>query len=154
MPGRKVPLVNNEIYHIINRGSGSQPIFLHQRDYLRGLETIFYYQNQDPSLRYSFFLRLPKQQQQEFLEELGSEKKFLVEIIAFCLMPNHLHFLLKQIQGNGVSQFMSNFSNSYTRYFNASRERKGSLFQGKFKAIRIETEQQLILLGRLYLAYL
>lgn len=148
MPGRRVPLVTNEIYHVINRGTGSQPIFLAQRDYLRGQETIFYYQNQDLTLRYSFFLRLPKQQKEELLNQLKTKRKFLIEIIAFCLMPNHVHLLLKQIQDNGISAFMSNLSNSYTRYFNTNQKRIGSLFQGKFKAVRIETDEQLIHVSR------
>lgn len=148
MPGRKIPLVTNEIYHVINRGTASQPTFLNQKDYLRGLETIFYYQNQTLPLRYSFFLRLPKQQKTELLNRLKAKRKFLVEIIAFCLMPNHLHLLLKQVQDNGISTFMSNFSNSYTRYFNTNQKRVGPLFQGKFKAVRVETDEQLIHVSR------
>jgi len=148
MPGRKTPLVTNEIYHVINRGTTSQPVFLNQKDYLRGLETIFYYQNKNPPLRYSFFLRLPRQQRIELLNRLKSQRKFLVEIIAYCLMPNHLHLLLKQVQDNGISTFMSNFANSYTRYFNTRQKRVGPLFQGKFKAVRVETDEQLIHLSR------
>lgn len=148
MPGREIPLVTNEIYHVINRGAGSQSIFLNQKDCLRGLETIFYYQNKNPSPRYSFFLRLPSQQRKEILNRLQAKKDFLVEIIAFCLMPNHLHLLLKQIQDGGISIFMSNFANSYTRYFNTRQKRIGPLFQGKFKAVRVETDEQLIHLSR------
>lgn len=148
MPGRKIPLVTNEVYHVINRGAGSQPIFLNQRDYLRALETIFYYQNQDLSLRYSFFLRLPKHQKEELLDRLKARRKFLVEIIAHCLMPNHFHLLLKQIRDDGISIFISKFSNSYTRYFNTNQKRIGSLLQGNFKAARMETDEQLIHVSR------
>ena len=148
MPGRKIPLVNNEIYHVINRGISSQPVFLDQKDYSRGLKTIFYYQSQPRPLRYSFFLRLSNQRRLQLLKRLKSERKFLVEIIAFCLMPNHLHLLLKQVKDNGISNFMSNLANSYTRYFNTAQKRIGPLFQGKFKAIRVETDEQLIHLSR------
>ncbi|PJE67259.1 hypothetical protein COU95_03460 [Candidatus Shapirobacteria bacterium CG10_big_fil_rev_8_21_14_0_10_40_9] len=148
MPGREIPLVTEEVYHIVNRGVASQPIFLNQKDYLRGLETIFYYQNQNIPLRYSFFLRLPVEQKTELLDNLKTKRKFLVEIIALCLMPNHVHLLLKQIQEKGISIFMSNFTNSYTRYFNTKRKRVGPLFQGKFKAVRVETDEQLIHLSR------
>lgn len=125
MPGRKISLVTNEIYHVFNRGVASQPIFLNQKDYQRGLETISYYQNQNPLLRYSFFLRLPNQQRTELLKRLKAQAKFLVEITAFCLMPNHLHFLLRQVKNEGISIFMSNFANSYTRYFDTKRKRAG-----------------------------
>lgn len=63
-------------------------------------------------------------------------------------MPNHFHFLLKQVEEEGTSKFMSNFTNSYTRYFNVKNKRNGPLFQGKFKAIRIETDEQLLHLSR------
>lgn len=148
MPGRDIPLVTNEVYHIINRGIASQPVFLTKRDYQRALDTFFYYQNQNPFLRYSFFLRLPNQQKAEILDRLQKENEFLIEIIAYCLMPNHVHFLLRQLKSNGLSIFMSNFSNSYTRYFNTKQKRIGPLLQGKFKAIRIETDEQLLHLSR------
>jgi len=148
MPGRNIPLITDQIYHVINRGVASQPTFLNQRDYQRCLETIFYYQNQNVPLRYSFFLRLPEKQKIEILKQLKAEGKFLVEIIAYCLMPNHLHLLLKQIKDGGISLFMSNVSNSYTRYLNTKQKRLGHLFQGKFKAVRVETDEQLIHLSR------
>lgn len=148
MPGRQIPLVTDEIYHIVNRGIASQPIFTNQKDYLRALNAIFYYQNQNPFPRYSFFLRLPSEQKTEILKHLKRKNEFLVEIITFCLMPNHLHLLLKQLKENGISNFMSNVSNSYTRYFNTKQKRIGPLLQGKFKAIRVETDEQLLHLSR------
>lgn len=148
MPGREIPLITSQIYHVINRGVASQPVFINRRDYQRALEAILYYQYQKPHLRYSFFLRLTVQQRRDFLNKLKLGGKRLIEIIAYCLMPNHLHLLLRQRVENGISIFMSNFTNSYTRYFNTKQKRKGHLFQGKFKAVRVETDQQLIHLSR------
>lgn len=144
MPGRKTPLITKEIYHIVNRGITSQPLFLNQKNYQRFLETIFYYQISRPPLRYSFFIRLPENQKNDFLERLRAQHQPLVEIIAYCLMPNHFHFLLKQIKNHGISIFMANLANSYTRYFNTKYRRKGPLFQGRFKAIRVEKDEQLL----------
>jgi len=148
MPGRKVPLVKNEIYHILNKGISLQTTFLTKRDYDRALQTTFYYQNQKPPVKYSRFLSLSNKQRLLILEKLKSEGLFLVEIIAFCLMPNHFHFLLKQITAGGISKFIGNFTNSYTRYFNTKNKREGALFKGKFKAVRIESDEQLLHVSR------
>ncbi|QQG40678.1 MAG: transposase [Candidatus Levyibacteriota bacterium] len=148
MPGRKTPLVNNEIYHIFNRGVASQPTFLNKRDYDRALETIFYYQNSIPPIKYSRFLSLSTEDRTELFENLAKQKNFLVEIISYCLMPNHFHFLLRQIKDGGIAKFISNFTNSYTRFFNTKRERTGPLFTGKFKSVRIETQEQLLHVSR------
>lgn len=144
MPGRLIPLVTQQIYHIINRGVASQPVFLRQRDYIRSLETIFYYQNLQPSLRYSFFQRLSSKEREETLLDFSNKRKYIVDIIAYCFMPNHIHLILKQLTNGGISKFMSNYTNSYTRYFNTKKKRSGSLFEGKFKAVRIETDEQLL----------
>ena len=63
-------------------------------------------------------------------------------------MPNHFHFLLKQTAEEGIAKFMSNFQNSYTRYFNTRHNRVGPLFQGPFRAVRVETDEQLLHLSR------
>lgn len=148
MPGRTIPLVTDEIYHVINRGISYQPIFNNKRDYSRAIETMLYYQNQTPPIKYSRFLRLSKTERKEIIESLIKQKKFLVEIISYCLMPNHFHLILKQITDNGISKFISNFCNSYIRYFNTKNKRKGPLLEGKFKAKRVETEEQLLHLDR------
>ncbi len=59
-------------------------------------------------------------------------------------MPNHVHFLIKEIRENGIAAFMSNFQNSYAKYFNLKNGRTGALFQAMFKAVLIETDEQLL----------
>lgn len=148
MPGRNIPLITDEFYHVLNKGISLQPSFISKRDFQRAIEVVRYYQSEEPPLRYSQFLALSNENRKQILENLAKEKQFLVEIIAFCLMPNHFHFLLKQVKEGGISKFMSNFTNSYTRYLNVKNERNGPLFQGKFKAIRVETDEQLLHLSR------
>ncbi|MFH0943350.1 MAG: transposase [Candidatus Beckwithbacteria bacterium] len=148
MPGRETPLITGEIYHIINRGVTAQTIFSCQRHYQRALEIMLYYQNQNPHLRYSYFSALTFSAKTEKLNQLRKNNELLVEIFAYCFMPNHFHFLLKQLVDNGISNFLSKFSNSYTRYFNTKHNRIGPLFQGKFKSVRIESEQQLLHVSR------
>lgn len=148
MPGRTTPLVNNEIYHIFNRGVASQPTFFDKRDYKRTIETIFYYQNANLSIKYSRFLAFSSEEKQIILKNQRTLRDFLVEIISLCLMPNHFHLLLKQLRDNGISKFMSNFTNSYTRYLNTKIDRTGPVFEGKFKSVRIETQNQLLHVSR------
>lgn len=63
-------------------------------------------------------------------------------------MPNHFHLLLQQIRDGGITEFISKLTNSYTRYFNIRNKRIGPLFQGEFKAVHVETDEQLIHLSR------
>lgn len=142
MPGRVTPLVAGEYYHIFNRGSEKRDIFTQPRDYQRFLKTFYYYHflGKKPS-----FSKFAKSQLNSF--EPKPDKK-LVDIISYCLMPNHFHFLIKQLKDSGISIFLSQLSNSYTKYFNTKYRRIGPLFQGAFKAVHIETESQFVHLSR------
>lgn len=72
----------------------------------------------------------------------------MVEIICFCLMTNHFHFLLKQIEKDGVMIFLKNIQSSYGRYFNTKYKMLGPLFQNRFKATLIEDDEYLLYLSR------
>lgn len=110
---------NGAFYHIYNRGNRKEQIFLQNRDYERFLEKVLEY-----------------------------KKKFQINILAFCLMPNHFHFLIQQLNQNSISQFFSNLCNSHSRYFNTKYETVGSLFQGRFKAKKIEKDEYIVHLSR------
>ncbi|KKQ66777.1 MAG: hypothetical protein US86_C0003G0020 [Candidatus Daviesbacteria bacterium GW2011_GWA2_38_24] len=142
MPGRPVPLITGEIYHVYNRGHNKRTIFLTPRDYKRFKQTIYYYQFKGPKIRFS---RFNKDILNNFLP-IKNEK--LVEILGFCLMPNHFHLQLKQLQDDGISIFMSQIQNSYTKYFNTKYQSIGPLLQGCFKSRIIEDENQLTHLNR------
>lgn len=148
MPIRTTPLVNNKLYHIFNRGVARQPIFLNKRDYERFLQTVSYYRFHKPPFKLSRLLQLPITNREIILKELESRGKKIVELLSFVLMPNHFHFLLKQVGDDGLSTFVSRIANSYVRYFNTKHKRVGTLFQGTFKAVRIEDEEQLIQVSR------
>lgn len=72
----------------------------------------------------------------------------MVEIITYCLMPNHFHLLVKQVRDGGITEFLSKLSNSYTKYYNTKYNRVGHLFQGEFKAVVMENDEQLIHVSR------
>lgn len=139
MPYRITPLVNGQVYHVFNRGVEKRDVFTDKREYAHFLEAAEYYQQVSPLTKFS--------QADEGERENLSDNK-LIEVIAYCLMPNHFHFLLKQTNDNGISTFIRRLINSYTRYFNTKNERVGSLFQGPFKAIRIESDEQLLHITR------
>jgi putative transposase len=143
MPGRILPLVTNEIYHIYNRGIDRRPTFTTIREYQRAIEAIKFYRFTRPPLRLSKFLRLEEEGKSEVLQLLQKKDK-LIRILCYCLMPNHFHLLLKQDRDKGIAKFLSNVQNSYTRYFNTRHDRDGSLFLNQFKAVRIETDEQLL----------
>ena len=148
MPARQVPLVNGEIYHIISRGHYSMPIFAGTRDYKIFIQTSSYYRYDSIPYRFSRFRLLTNDQKNTITQSLKFKKDLLVKIIAFCLMPNHFHFLIKQKKNNGIKEFISLLNNSYAKYFNIKYKKKGGLFESRFKAIRIETEEQLLHVSR------
>jgi len=148
MPYRKTIFAQEEVYHIINRGVGQNPIFTKHKDYQRFLEVLEFYLYSNPPIRFSYYNRLSPKNKKKFIDKLKKNHPPLVKVIAFCLMPNHFHLLLRQNQYDGILQFMKNLQNSYARYFNTKYERKGHLFQWTFKAVHIETEEQLLHVSR------
>ena len=130
-----------------NRGVEKRPVFTNTHNLLRAVDLLRFYQFVKPPLRYSKYLALSRQDKESFLQNLHNKEK-LVEIVAYCFMKNHFHLLIKQLYVNGISQFMANVTNSYTKYFNTKQKRVGPLFQGIFKAVWVEDEEQLLHLSR------
>lgn len=147
MADRRTPLVTGEFYHIYNRGVARQPTFLIKHDYEQALLTLSYYHFVNPPMRLSRFKGLIQKEQNAVLDKIQSNARH-VEIVSFVFMPNHFHFLLKQLTENGISTFLSQFTNSYTKYFNTKRNRVGAIFQGVFKSVHVESDEQLLHLSR------
>lgn len=141
MPYQQAIFSNNETYHIFNRGVEKRQIFMNKRDYERFIETMDYYRMKNPPTRFSFKNR-------PLLLQKNVDSSPLVEILCFCLMPNHFHMLVRQIEESGITTFVSKLTNSYTKYFNIKYKRNGPLLQGAFKAVRIEDDEQLLHVSR------
>jgi len=141
MPYDQAIFTDGEFYHVYNRGVEKRITFLDSRDYQRFLQTIEYYRFKNPPAKFSARNR-PSLKQKIQKEEL------LVEIICFCLMPNHFHLELRQEDEKGITEFMRKALNSYTKYFNTKHKRVGPLFQGAFKAKHIQDNEQLVHLSR------
>lgn len=141
---RKHPIFPEQIYHVFNRGVASQPIFYDNRDYLRFLNVANFYRFVSPGLRFSYYNRLTLEGKSAFLGRLEKKGEKQVAIFVFCLIPNHFHFLIKELVEHGIQRFASNLQNSYAKYLNTKNRRSGALFQEMFKAVRIETDEQLL----------
>lgn len=148
MPIRIIPFVNDQYYHIFNRGVAHQPTFLAKRDYEKFLECVSFYRYSNLPHKLSKLAQLPIEERERIWADLETSNDKSVEIVAFCLMPNHCHLLVRQESDDGISKFMRHLSDSYTKYFNVKNERVGPLFQGPFKAVHVSTDEQLIHLSR------
>lgn len=123
-----------EFYHIYNRGTEKRNVFTSRSDRDRFL-ALLYLANQDNPTD----LKLQGRTLSEIVEPRTGNP--LVEIVAYCLMPNHFHLLVREAEEGGVSKFMQKITTGYTMYFNKKYERNGSLFQGKFKATHVADDR-------------
>ncbi|KKQ17919.1 MAG: hypothetical protein US31_C0013G0002 [Berkelbacteria bacterium GW2011_GWA1_36_9] len=145
---RKDPLVNEQYYHIINRSIAKYIIFNDDQDYLRIIELFDLCRFTEFLYKYSDYLELADQYRTHFVDRLKTTSPKLVEIVAYCIMPTHIHLILKQNKENGISKYMAKVFNSYTRYFNVRHQRKGPLWEGKFKNILVGNDDQMLHLTR------
>jgi putative transposase len=130
---RNIILAKREIYHIYNRGVDKRKIFLNNRDYQRFVNSLAVF-NDVKNLNGRHFNDLINDQ----------NKEPLVNIIAYCLMPNHFHLLIEQRTDNGITKFLQKLTTSYTMYFNIKNSRTGALIQGVFKRSHIKTSPRLL----------
>lgn len=111
---RKTTFKRNQYYHLYNRGVDQNNIFYEEQNYLFLLNKIQKYR-----------------------------QKFDVSLVAYCLMPNHYHFLIRQNCDVGIQKFVQSIFNSYSKAFNKKYNRTGTLFEGRFKDIHVNQERYL-----------
>jgi len=128
---RKTLFAVDEYYHIYNRGIMKTPIFLDEADKKRFIKLLFVC-NSDKPVVFKTIQGLP-------LDEI-ERGEALVDIGAYCLMPNHFHILIHERVDGGISMFMEKLSTAYVMYFNTKNNRTGRLFEGTFKAKHVENE--------------
>ena len=131
---RKIQLANGENYHVYNRGVDKRKLFLEKKDLERFFQSMGEFNSTEPI--------------GSIYENTFTEKKLrgtpLVNFIAYCVNPNHFHFILRQIADRGIEKFMHRLGTGYTMYFNNKNKRSGSLFQGKFKAVHVDSNEYLL----------
>jgi putative transposase len=136
-----------EIYHIYNRGVDKRVVFMDDVDYVRFIHDMFEFNDQNPPLQnltYHFAPSNSKNLGQIPKKRSHEPRKFMIELMAFCLMPNHFHLMVRQKCENGVSNFMKKLGGGYTNYFNQKYKRSGALFQGKYKFEHLRTDNHFI----------
>jgi putative transposase len=143
---RKYPLIEGKVYHTFTKSIAGFEIFRNESYYQRMGSILSYYKVENPPVKFSIFSDIKNKEffyQRHFLSENN-----LVEIIAYCFMPTHIHLVLRQLKKDGISIFMSKVLNSYTRYFNLKNKRKGPLWESRFKNVEVGTDEQLLHLTR------
>ncbi len=147
MPYRKQQFINEEIYHIVTKGIDNNLIFKNIDDYYRGIFSIYEFNTtklvtiqKRREIRVAIKNKIRRgRASTDFIDERDK----LVEILAFCFMPNHIHLLVRQLKDGGITKFMSKIGTGYGGYFNRKYDRKGYVFQNRFSAIHIKNEEQL-----------
>lgn len=138
---RKVPFVSGEYYHVYNRGVDKRIIFSNESDIKRFMQSMNEFNVVEP---------IGSIYEKSFADKRfggkasKTEEEKLVNFVAYCLNPNHFHFVLEQVADNGIEKFMHKMGTGYTRYFNDKHKRSGVLFQGKYKAVHIDSNEYLL----------
>lgn len=144
--------LENAYYHIYNRGVEKRQIFLDEQDYAVFLNYLKEYllprgekklreQLANPDISYKERDKILKLLQ---LNNFADE----ISLLAYCLIPNHFHFFVKQKSANTIDTFMNSLGTRYTMYFNRKYDRVGSLCQGVYKAVLVTNESQFIYLTK------
>ena len=125
---RLCPFENNSFHHIYNKSIYGYTIFSGKEEYQRMLNLIEYYRYDGHPHPFSYTLKLKR----KTVPPPGGGTVSLVNIIAYCLMPTHVHFVLQQLVSKGIQTFMRRTLNAYSNYFNLRHNRRGPLWQNRF----------------------
>lgn len=143
MPQRKEQFFTDGIYHVILRGLDDNLIFKDVNDYYRGIFSIYEFNN-DNRIEIRKRREERKREKARGVPDSATDKRDkLAEVLLFCLMPNHVHLLLKQLKDGGVVKFMNKIGSGYAGYFNRKYQRKGYVFQNRFRSVFIRNDNQL-----------
>lgn len=148
MPYRKIDFKVGNIFHIFNRTVNKETIFSlnkNKQEINRFFALIDFYRL-NFKISYSDYILIDENRKKEIKNSAG--KCQIIEIYVFSLMPNHFHFIIKQLQPKGISNFMSKIQNSLAKYYNIKHKRHGSLFCEMFKAVRIKSNEDLNIVSR------
>jgi putative transposase len=149
MPYRKDPPAKDGLYHVFTKSIASFKIFNNHNDFQRIVGLLKYYRDGQECSSFSSFSREVKTQKRKPKKiSTFKEIKKPVALICYCIMPTHIHLILKQESENGISIFMNRILCGYTHYFNIKYNRRGPLWEGRFKNVLVKSDEQLLHLTR------
>lgn len=128
--------MKGDIFHLLNRGVEKRTIFLSEKGYLRFVYNLYDFNDVEN-------VDAPYPQRRKAFSDVGRPKKKkdkLVDVLCWCLMPNHPHVLVHEKVDRGTSIFSKKIIGGYTKYFNEKNKRNGVLFQGKSKIIQVTND--------------
>ncbi|MCX6731956.1 MAG: transposase [Candidatus Roizmanbacteria bacterium] len=129
-----------EIFHICNKSISNYDIFRNEKLLNRFLLTINYYNNIELKISLSRALRTKLYLPNIFFRA----NENIIYILAFCIMPDHYHLLVKINNQYTFSKYINNLESRYTRYYNKLNHRKGPLWQSRFRAAHISSNRTLL----------
>jgi len=139
-----------EYYHVFNRGAHKTNLFRDEKDWLRFLFLALYCQSSVPIQNIARYISpdaltagfaIPKALQDEIL------RNRTVELVSFCIMPNHFHLLVRELEEGGIAQYLQRIAAGYTLYFNQKYKMSGHVFQGRYKSVHVRDNEQLLYLS-------
>jgi len=131
-------LLEEEYYHVYNRGAHKGAIFMHEEDYKRFLLLLLVVNTSKHIEMRTTLQKYAGRPSARVFEE--SFDKSLVDILSYSLMPNHFHLILRQKADDGISRFMKKLCTAYSMYFNMKYDHSGVLFQGRYKSVHIDND--------------
>ena len=144
--------LKNGYYHLYNRGVEKRNIFLDRQDYNVYLSYLKNYllPKKDGELFKTIQNQYSTPNEKDQARKLLRMNNFSgnIFLLAYCLMENHFHFLVKQMEENAIDMFMNSIGTRYTMYFNKKYKRVGSLYQGVYKAVLVNSDEQLVQLSK------
>jgi putative transposase len=147
---RDLPILSDSFYHVYNRGNLKQPLFLDEADYTRFLFLLLHFQSPVVLQQTNRYIKNYLQKgvfgvkDQDIADICRSR---FVEVINFCIMPNHFHISVRSVTEGGVSLYMHRVGNAYAKYFNKKYDKSGHVFQGAYKAKLVLSDKQLMYLS-------
>jgi putative transposase len=144
MPSKNVIkiYIKDGIYHIYNRGVEKRQIFMDEEDYRIFLYFLKRYLLSPDDVSWRSDLHKEWIPDPRWRSDLHEE----IRLLCYCLMPNHFHLMIQQLQERSITEFMKRLGNAYIDYFNKKNKRVGSLFQGRYKAALVQKESHFLYL--------
>lgn len=145
---RNIEFINDHFYHIYNRGVLKNNIFTDSGDYARFIHYLYEFNCNSRKHNTRRNCGRMFEQNQNVRGRASNIGGALVDVICWCLMPNHFHLILRQRVENGIRKFIHKVETGHAMYFNKKYNRSGVFYEGRFKAILIEEDEYLAHLSR------